>query len=52
MMEFLYTHGAVIGLLFFFTVFVWVFVSTYRPGQKNVMQSHAAIPLREESNHE
>lgn len=42
----------IIGLLFFFTVFVWIAVTTYRPSAKKTIQSYAFIPLKEEQNHE
>ena len=41
-------HAPVIGLLFFFGVFVWIAVRTYRPGQKQRLQQHAHIPLNED----
>lgn len=42
-------HAPTIGLVFFFTVFVWIAYRTYRPGVKKTIQSHAFIPLEEDN---
>ena len=47
-MIFLAEHAKLIGLLFFFSVFVGVAWRTYRPQAKQQMQQHALIPLKEE----
>ncbi len=47
-MSFLFDHAAIISLLFFFVVFVFIAINAYRPRMKQVLQEHAQIPLREE----
>lgn len=51
-MDLLAQHAPVIGLLFFFIVFVWITINTYRPGAKQRLQYYASIPLKEDSTHE
>jgi cbb3-type cytochrome oxidase subunit 3 len=46
MMELIYDYAPQAGLVFFFCVFVWVAVCTYRPSVKNQMQERAMIPLK------
>ena len=43
-------YAPTVGLIFFFGVFVWIAVSTYRPSMKSKIQSHAFIPLKEDTN--
>ncbi len=52
MIDRLIDHAPVIGLCFFFAVFVVIAYRTYRPSQKNTLQQHAFIPLKEEKTHE
>lgn len=40
------THAPVIGLLFFFLVFVGIAVWALRPSNKTRLQSYAEIPLK------
>ena len=47
MMDFITTHGGLIGLLFFFTFFVLMAVWVYRPGSMDKYQNYAGIPLKE-----
>ena len=42
------THAPVIGLLFFFTMFVGIAVWALRPSIKQTLQAHAEIPLKED----
>lgn len=49
MMDMLASHAGVIGLLFFFFVFVGIALWAFRPGRKNVIESYKYIPLSEES---
>lgn len=51
-MSLIYDHAPTTALVFFFAFFVWVAYRTYRPGAKKEMQSHAFIPLKEESHYE
>lgn len=51
-MMWLLEHATLIGLLFFFTVFVWIAVRTYQPKRKKQMQDHANIPLKKDSANE
>jgi cbb3-type cytochrome oxidase subunit 3 len=44
------THAPVIGLLFFFTVFIGVIAWMIRPGMKQKMQQYGRIPLKEDQN--
>ena len=37
------------GLLFFFTVFTWIALRTYRPSVKKQIQDHGLIPLKEDT---
>ena len=45
---FAHYHAGIIGLLFFFTAFVLIFVYAYRPGKKQEIESHKYIPLNDE----
>ena len=47
MIEFLTTHAALIGLLFFFLFFCAAGLWTFRPGSRKTYQKHARIPLEE-----
>lgn len=47
-MQLLLDHAPIIALLFFFGVFVGIAYSTYRPGNKQRLQSLAYIPLSED----
>ncbi len=47
-MSLIYDYAPIAGLLFFFTVFLWVAYRTYRPSAKAMMHQHAQIPLKEE----
>ncbi len=48
MMEKFIEHAPVIGLLFFFSVFVAIAVWALRPGVKQKLQDLAQIPLKED----
>lgn len=48
-MNLLLDHAPSIGLVFFFTVFVWIAYRTYRPSAKKTIQSYAFIPLEEDN---
>ncbi len=48
-MEWIAKHSPVIGLLIFFSVFVWVLVHTYWPGKKKEYDAHAFIPLEDDA---
>ena len=52
MMNIVMDHAPVVGLCFFFVVFVVIAYRTYRPSQKNILEQHAFIPLKEEKPHE
>jgi cbb3-type cytochrome oxidase subunit 3 len=47
MIDFLATHAAMIGLLFFFVFFCVMSAWVFRPGSKNTYTNHAHIPLEE-----
>lgn len=47
-MSLIIDHAPVIGLLFFFAVFLFIAFQAYKPGAKQKLQQHAQIPLREE----
>jgi cbb3-type cytochrome oxidase subunit 3 len=49
-MDSLIEYAPITGLLFFFAAFLWIAFQAYRPSQKNILQSHAFIPLKEENN--
>jgi cbb3-type cytochrome oxidase subunit 3 len=51
-MNMLFDYAPIIGLLFFFFVFLWIAFRTYRPKAKSQMQNHALIPLKEDKDHE
>ena len=51
-MNFLYEHAPSISLIFFFIIFLWVAFQAYRPSAKQKMNDYAAIPLKQESDHE
>jgi cbb3-type cytochrome oxidase subunit 3 len=42
-------HAPLIGLLFFFVLFVAIAVWTYLPRNKNRLRSHGSIPLKDEN---
>lgn len=48
-MSFLVEHAKIVGLLFFFSIFVYVAFCTYRPGAQKKLQEFAFIPLKEET---
>lgn len=48
-MNFLLEHSTLIGLIFFFSVFVFIAVRTYQPKRKQKMKEHAQIPLKEDN---
>lgn len=43
-------NAPVIGLIFFFVVFVVIAFMTYRPSAKKRLQANAFIPLKEDNN--
>lgn len=47
-MDLFFEHAQVIGLLFFFLVFVGIAVSVMRPSVKIRLESLAKIPLQED----
>lgn len=47
MMEYLFTHAGLVGLLFFFVFFLAVAIWVFRPGARGLYQNHAMIPFRE-----
>jgi cbb3-type cytochrome oxidase subunit 3 len=47
-MDLIVAYAPVVGLLFFFLFFLGVAFYAYRPSQKQALQSHAFIPLKEE----
>ena len=51
-MNLIYELAPTMGLIFFFTFFLWVAYRTYRPSAKKHMQNYANIPLAEDKNHE
>ena len=42
----------IIGLIFFFAVFIGVLIYVYRPSKKKDMEDHGNIPLNEPDNNE
>ena len=51
-MNTLMDYAPTAGLLFFFCVFLWIAFQAYRPSHKRQLESHAFIPLKEESPNE
>ena len=49
MIEAFITHAPVVGLLFFFCMFVAIAVWALRPSAKQRLQALAYIPLKEDS---
>lgn len=47
-MNTLFEFAPLIGLAFFFSIFVGIFVSVARPGAKQRLQALALIPLQED----
>ncbi len=47
-MNTLFEYAPLIGLTFFFAIFVGIFVSVVRPGAKQKLQILALIPLKED----
>ncbi len=47
-MDLFFEYAQVIGLLFFFLVFVGIAISVMRPSAKNYIESLAKIPLKED----
>ncbi len=47
-MNFILTYAPLTGLLFFFTLFLFLAYRTYRPAAKRQFQEHGRIPLRED----
>jgi len=48
MIGWLIDNAAMIGLFFFFSVFLVVVFWAFRPAAKNVIESHRYIPLAED----
>lgn len=48
MMDFLSNHAGVIGLLFFFAVFMVIIFQSFRPSAKKTIESYKYIPIRED----
>ena len=51
-MDWLTEHAGLIGLLFFFCLFMVIALWTYRPGAKASYQKNADIPLNEDEDQE
>lgn len=47
MMSWLVNNANIVGLLFFFSVFVIVLVRTYYPANKQRIEAHGRIPLED-----
>ena len=47
MMDLLSQHAGMIGLLFFFSVFIGIAVWAFRPKNKQMIESYKYIPLSE-----
>ncbi len=43
-------YAPIIGLLFFFLVFIGITISVMRPGAKNRLEELSRIPLKENNN--
>jgi cbb3-type cytochrome oxidase subunit 3 len=50
MIEIAATYAPIVGLLFFFCVFVGIAIWAWRPGAKKQFQSFGMIPLKEDAN--
>lgn len=48
MMEAFFTYAPVIGLIFFFSVFLGIIIWALRPANKTRFQGYSAIPLDED----
>lgn len=48
MMDFLFHHAGLLGLLFFFSVFICIAMWAFRPKHKSMIESYKYIPLAEE----
>lgn len=48
MIDFITSYAGMIGLIFFFALFVGMTAWVYRPGARNSYQQQAHIPLNEE----
>lgn len=46
-MTWILDNATLVGLLFFFTVFVAVLIRTFSPGMKQRIEAHARIPLED-----
>lgn len=49
MIDFLIEHSPMIGLIFFFTVFLGIAFWAMQPKRKNTLQQLAQIPLKEDT---
>ena len=49
-MELFARYAPMIGLLFFFVVFIGITISVMRPSSKNRLEALARIPLKENNN--
>jgi cbb3-type cytochrome oxidase subunit 3 len=47
-MDLFFQHAQVLGLLFFFFIFVGIAIFTMRPSLKDYLESRAKIPLQED----
>lgn len=50
MIDIISANAGLIGLLFFFSVFVVIALWAFMPAQKNLIESYKYIPLSEEKN--
>ena len=46
------TTTTIIGLIFFFTVFISILIYVYRPSKKRDMEEYGNIPLKDKENKE
>lgn len=49
MIDFIVTNAGLMGLIFFFILFLGIVAWTYRPGSKRKYQKYAYIPLNEDT---
>jgi len=49
MIDFIAAHAGMIGLLFFFSVFMGIAFWAFMPSRKKLIESYKYIPLAEES---
>lgn len=50
MIDWISANAGIIGLIFFFTFFIFMALWVYRPGAKKSYQQKAHIPLNEDQN--